>query len=330
MHKNVLTAAFVLSGIAQAAHADAPKVVTDIAPIYSIVSKVMNGVGEPTLIVEQAASPHDFALRPSHAQALEQADVVVSVSEGLAPWLVRPIETLATQAEVIYLAEIEGTKVLDTRTGHGVHEAHDDHEEHGDDHEGHDDHGDDDHAEHEEHHDDHGHSHGDEDPHSWLNPDNGALWAVAIADVLAEQDPENEGVYQENAASFVSELAEVSAGIEETLKSANGAFVVQHDSLQYFEDRFQFPSAGAIADGEAADPGPRRLKNIRALIRDNKVTCVAVEPNFDDRIIQTISPDNELAIVVADPLGGKLPLNQDLYVATLTDIAEGLAECSTR
>ena len=67
----------------------------DIAPVHSIVARVMQGVGAPELIVPPGASEHDYALRPSEAARLQAADLVVWVGPGLTPWLAGPIAALA-------------------------------------------------------------------------------------------------------------------------------------------------------------------------------------------------------------------------------------------
>ena len=74
--------------------ADVPDVVTDISPIYSLVAKVMDGIGEPKLIVQHGASPHEYMMRPSNAKALESADIVFFVGGGLTPWLENPLKNL--------------------------------------------------------------------------------------------------------------------------------------------------------------------------------------------------------------------------------------------
>ena len=49
------------------------KVVASIKPIHSLASYLMDGVGKPDLIVDGYASPHGFALKPSHAKMLQEA-----------------------------------------------------------------------------------------------------------------------------------------------------------------------------------------------------------------------------------------------------------------
>ena len=52
------------------------KVVTTIKPLHSLISNVMDGVGEPGLIIDGSISPHSFTMKPSHAKMLEEADAV--------------------------------------------------------------------------------------------------------------------------------------------------------------------------------------------------------------------------------------------------------------
>ena len=69
----------------------APKVVASIKPLHSLVAGVMAGVGEPSLIVKGAASPHTYAMRPADAKALSEADVVFWAGEGLENFLEKPL-----------------------------------------------------------------------------------------------------------------------------------------------------------------------------------------------------------------------------------------------
>ena len=59
-------AAVLLGGTAIA---DVPSVAVDIAPVHSLVARVMDGVGSPDLVIPPGASPHEYSLRPSEAEA---------------------------------------------------------------------------------------------------------------------------------------------------------------------------------------------------------------------------------------------------------------------
>ena len=59
------------------------KVVTTIKPLHSLIANVMEGIGEPALILEGSTSPHSFILKPSHARLLEEADIIFWVGEDI-------------------------------------------------------------------------------------------------------------------------------------------------------------------------------------------------------------------------------------------------------
>ncbi|WP_289036382.1 zinc ABC transporter substrate-binding protein [uncultured Roseibium sp.] len=155
------------------AHAE-PRVVTTIKPIHSLVSGVMEGVATPDILIDGAASPHGFALKPSQATQLQDADLVFWVGEGLETALAKALTSVAGNAEVIELMEAPGLTLLPYRTsgGFGAHD-HDDHEDgeedHHDDHDDHNEHADD---KHDEDHDDDDHAHG-HDNHDEDHDDHG-------------------------------------------------------------------------------------------------------------------------------------------------------------
>ena len=128
--------------------AAAPKVVTDIAATHSIAAAVMGDVAAPTLIMPPGASPHDFAMRPSEAAALEDADLIFWIGEELTPWLGRAVETLGgggVSVELIDAADVRRVPFRESAVFEVEDHAEDDHDDDG--RKAHDDHAD--HGEHE-------------------------------------------------------------------------------------------------------------------------------------------------------------------------------------
>ena len=82
------------------------KVVVSIKPIHSLASYLMEGINKPDLIVDGYSSPHGFALKPSHAKMLQEADIIFYVGEGLENFLEKPLKSIAKKAEKIELMEI--------------------------------------------------------------------------------------------------------------------------------------------------------------------------------------------------------------------------------
>jgi zinc transport system substrate-binding protein len=303
------------------ASADVPDVVTDISPIYSLAAKVMDGIGEPKLIVQHGASPHEYMLRPSNAKALESADIVFFVGGGLTPWLENPLKNLASQSIIVELMETKNTTRLAYREGANFasHEGHN-HGDHDDDHEGHDD----DHDSHKGHDDDHE----ELDPHGWLDPENGKNWLDIMATTLAKIDPENANKYQQNAAKGKKEIDESISQIETMLKPVSDMrFIVFHDAYYYFEDRFGLSATGSISLGDASDPSPGRLIEIQDEIKRLTVSCVFSEPQFNPQTVQNVASGAAIDTRVIDPLGSALQVNSDLYTKLLEDIGKSIASC---
>jgi zinc transport system substrate-binding protein len=150
----------MLTAVISTAQAEV-NVVASIKPVHALVMAMMDGVGTPDLIIEGTGSPHNYALKPSQAQLLQNADLVFWIGHDLEQFLEKPIEGIATNATSIALMDSHGLTKIKLREGGDFenhdHDDHDDHADHGDDHDDHDDHADhdDDHADHDDDHDDH-------------------------------------------------------------------------------------------------------------------------------------------------------------------------------
>ena len=310
--------------LSSTAVADVPSVAVDIAPVHALVARVMDGVGAPNLIIPPGASPHEYSLRPSEAQSLQDADIVFWIGEDLTPWLEKSIDTLSRNAEIITLLDQSETKILKFRES-ALFEAHD-HDNGHDDHNDHDDH---DHDKGHDDHDDHeGHNHGTHDPHAWLSIDNAQSWLNVFAAKLSAVDPENAGVYYGNAASAIAELDVVAKEISATLDPVRGnSFIVFHDAYQYFENNFEFFAAGAISLGDAADPSAARIAEVQGRIKNEGVDCILSEPQFNANMVTTVLAGTNAKTSVIDPLGSSLESGPNLYTELMYGMAEVLVGC---
>ena len=324
------------------------KVVASIKPIHSLASYLMDGVGKPSLIVDGYASPHGFAMKPSHAKMLQDADIVFWVGEDLENFLEKPLDSIAKKAEKIELLEIKGlTKlkfrernIFDDHDDHGHkeddHDDHakkeDDHDDHGHDDEhkedGHDDHGHDD--EHKEDgHDEHGHeghAHGEYDPHIWLDPSNAKVILKEMTEHLIENDQKNASVYKDNLNKALKDidklLKDVKSELNKDFKS-----IVFHDAYQYFEKRFDVNVLGAFTVNTDVMPGAEQLSEIREIIEHDKVTCVFSEPQFNPDIINAVAKDMNINTGVLDPLGATLNPGKDLYFDLIRNMSKSFKGC---
>ena len=94
-----LIAAFCLSLLVLPA-LSAPNIVVSIKPLHGLVSAIVTGVSEPELLIQGSASPHDYALKPSDASKLQNADIVFWIGPDLETALGASIQNLASHAQV--------------------------------------------------------------------------------------------------------------------------------------------------------------------------------------------------------------------------------------
>ena len=58
MSRKLLTLSLTAALMGGAAYADTPQVAVDIAPVHSLVARVMDGVGTPDLIIQSNSRAH--------------------------------------------------------------------------------------------------------------------------------------------------------------------------------------------------------------------------------------------------------------------------------
>ena len=342
--KNIKKLPFILSilsllTIFAPANADV-KVVASIKPIHSLASYLMDGVGKPDLIVDGYASPHGFALKPSHAKMLQEANIVFWVGEDLENFLEKPLGSIAKKAEKIELLEIKGLTKLKFRERNIFEEhddhGHDDHAKKEDDHdkEGHkeDDHDkeghkEDDHDKEGHKEDDHeGHAHGEYDPHIWLDPMNAKVILSEMAEHLIENDPKNEVKYKANLKKAHKDLDKLTKKVKSELNK-DFKSIVFHDAYQYFEERFGINILGAFTVNTDVMPGAEQLAEIREVIEHDKVSCIFSEPQFNPDIIKAVAKDTNVATGVIDPLGATLNPGKDLYFDLISNMSKSFKGC---
>lgn len=317
--------------------ADAPKVVTDIAPVHSLVAQVMKGVGAPELLTDQGTSPHHMQLRPSQARSLDQADLLVWVGPELTPWLERALDGLSP-AHSMPLLDLPVTLNRPFGGEDNDHDDHDDHDDHGDDDHGDDDHGDhgdhDDHDDHEDHEeptaqDDHGHSHAGRDPHAWLDPENAVLWLAEIAEELARIDPDHATAYRANAAMAAAALDRQIHALEERFEAVEyPALVTAHDAYGHFAARFHVPLTGHVNLSDAASPSAGHVAELQATLKPMGTLCLFTEPQLDQAATTAMLDGLDVAVLELDPLGSRLEPGEALYATMLEALGAAFLDCA--
>lgn len=287
------------------AYAEPPKVLASIKPLESLAANVMNGVGEPALLMRATASPHTYTLRPSDARAIEQAKVIFWIGPGYESFMAKAMRGLPRNARVVEMSKLADIRLLPVREG-GVWANHDAADKHSDEH---------DHA-------------GEQDMHLWLDTDNAKAIGHAMAASLADADPANGEIYRSNADKLAARLDGLDAELRAKLAPvAHKPFIVFHDAYQYLERRYELTPAGSITVTPDRVPGPRRLSDLRRAVTERNAACIFSEPQFTSSLVTTVASGTRARTGVLDPLGAATAEGKDGYFATMRAMAESLVIC---
>ena len=285
------------------------KVLVSIKPFHSLVSAIMQDVSEPLLLINGNNSPHSYALRPSSAENLQQADLVFWGGEILEGFLTKPLQSLASRAKLVSLQETAGLRLLPLRSGivwqkHETDSTND-------------------------------HSAEDEttstsgtDPHIWLDPYNAKIISAKIVEILTAMDPQNAQSYRINGEKYGLRLELLDRKLKaEMTKVAETPYMVFHDAYQYFEKKYQLNVIGAVTLHLGYGSSVRRLKTVRKTIKKEKIRCIFSEPQFSPKLLQTVTAGTNVKQGTLDPLGAGLESGPELYFILLNNLSHNISSC---
>ncbi|MGA1819499.1 MAG: metal ABC transporter solute-binding protein, Zn/Mn family [Thermoplasmatota archaeon] len=265
-------------------------VVVSIAPQEEVVKRIAGSDVEVVVMVPGNMDPHTYSPTPSQLLKVARADIYFMVGSGV-------------EFEVMNMDTIRETNpemtIVDMSMGVDVVSF----EDHGIDHE-HEDEGDDDHD--------------GTDPHIWLDPRNMQLMAGTVLDILIDVDPDNEADFRDNHASYRDDLDAMIDDIEEGLSPYHGRkFLSYHPAWGYFADAFNITQLAVRNEGK--EPGPQGVASLIDQARENNITVVFVEPQFDTSLARQIAGSIGGDVVTVDPLASD-------YIDNLREVAEKMAD----
>jgi zinc transport system substrate-binding protein len=220
-------------------------------PLAWVTERVAGDDWEVTNLTQPGGEPHDLELGITQTADLDEADVVVFEHE-FQPAVDEAIDNVS-DAVVVDAAEAVALRTSEEQ------------------------HADDEHASEDEHSEGDGHDHGDTDPHFWQDPLLMADLAEAVADGLAEVDPDGATAYRTNAEDLRTDLEALDEEFTEGLASCErDTVVVSHEAFGYLE-RYGMHFDGIAGLSPDAEPTPAVLAELEDLIADEGITTVFSE-----------------------------------------------------
>ncbi|MGX5655752.1 metal ABC transporter substrate-binding protein [Geodermatophilus nigrescens] len=267
------------SGDDAAAASDGVGVVAAFYPLQWAAERVGGDRVDVTSLTPPGAEPHDLELTPRDVASLTEADLVVYL-QGFQPAL----DDAAAEA---------GDNTWDAGQAADLSLTTEEHSHEGETEE--------EHAEHAEE------ERGEEvtDPHFWLDPTRLADVGDALAERLAETDPDGAATYEENAAALRTDLEALDAEMQEGLADcAVSTLVTSHDAFGYLADRYGLEVVGISGLSPSTEPSPGQLAEISTLVRETGVTTVYTETLVDPAVAETVAQEAGVQTAVLDPLEG--------------------------
>ncbi len=264
----VALAACGADGVAAPGPADDDRllVATTVAPITSIVGQIAGGRADVRGIVPEGVNSHTFEPRPSDAELLSEADLIVL--NGL--FLEEPTRELAeaNAREDAVILEL-GTEVLPRDEwifDFSFPEAE-----------------------------------GRPNPHLWTEPAWVRAYAGEVADVLSEADPGNAAAYRDNEAALLAALDDFEAALDEALATvppANRRLLTYHDSFAYFAaPRDDWDVIGAIQVSDFGEPTPREVGELIEQVRSTSVPAIFGSEVFPSPVLEQIGAETGVRYV---------------------------------
>ena len=251
-------------------------------------------------IVPVGQDPHEYEPLPEDVKKTSKADLIfyngINLETGGNAWFTKLVENAQKKENKDYYAVSEGVDVIYLE---GQNEK------------------------------------GKEDPHAWLNLENGIIYAQNIAKRLIEKDPDNKATYEKNLKAYVEKLTALDKEAKEkfnNIPEEKKMIVTSEGCFKYFSKAYNVPSAYIWEINTEEEGTPDQIKSLVEKLRKTKVPSLFVESSVDDRPMKTVSKVTNITIyakIFTDSIAEKGEDGDSYYSMmkyNLDKISEGLAK----
>lgn len=176
---------------------------------------------------------------------------------------------------------------------------------------------------------------GEEDPHAWLDVQNGIKYAENARDALIKEDPTHKEEYEKNAQAYISELETLhQEAIDQYSKipKEKRVFVTSEGAFKYFSKAYDFQAEYIWEINQENQGTPSQITRVLDLIKQQQVQGLFLETSVDARSMEMVARETGMDIkgkVFTDSIG-KPGEDGDTYIKmmqwNIDTIYKGLAE----
>lgn len=256
------------------AAAEPVKAVSTIFPLGDILKRVGGELVDVQILLKPGQSPHTYEPSTADMKWMESADVVVMAGFGLESWLDKLLKASSKKGRALIDVSTTVKNPISSR--------------------------------HDEGDGDHGHAHGSINPHYWLDPEIMANAALYIGERLASMAPDESKAILNRASVVAAELRELDLDIHKRLSNPGLAreVVTFHNAWPYFARRYGIKIVGVIETEPGREPSAKHMAKLVREIKKTKARAVMMEPQFSQRLGQTLAREAGVEVALVDPEGG--------------------------
>ena len=254
------------------------KVVTTIFPPYDFARAVSGGLADVTMLLSPGEEVHSYEPTPLDIKRIQGSDLFIYVGGENDVWVDRILDNMGEERpRTLRMVELTDTVAEEIVEGmmeeRGEHEHSGEHEDHGEL------------AESEEAvYEEHIHSgdsseeeHEEADEHVWTSPVKAAEITEAIAEKMAEIDPDNAESYRANARDYIAQILEIDAQFREITKNAARRTIVFGDRfpIRYFAEEYGLEYFAAFPGcSSETEPSASTMAFLIDKVRQEKIPVV--------------------------------------------------------
>ena len=149
------------------------------------------------------------------------------------------------------------------------------------------------------------------DPHAWMDPLNGIIYAQNIRNALQVILPDHTEQINANFESYRKQLEELDVYIRERLAQVDSSkriLITSHDSFHYYGNRYGVRLESVLGTSTDADVRTSDLVRLNEIIKKNKIPVVFIESTINPKLLEQVAADNKIKIggkLYSDSLGDK-------------------------
>jgi zinc transport system substrate-binding protein len=145
--------------------------------------------------------------------------------------------------------------------------------------------------------------HGKPNPHFWVSISLAIQQIKNITTQLSALDKSRAKAYQINSSTYLTKLYSLQIKMHQVLSKYQGNEIVTfHEAFTYFAQEFKLRSKLMLEKEPGTTPSPKEISKLIALIKQQKIKNIYIEPQYSPKTAQTIARETGSKIFVLDPM----------------------------